>query len=124
MFLTIVAVLTLAAPDFTAKDLHSLKRLADPQISPDGKWVLYQQTSIDLGKSRNTDLFIVPAGGGAPRALTSHPKSDSQGRFSKDGLQIAFLSSRDGAPHGDTRGGSGLCDESGCVGDSLSSSGS
>ena len=98
MMLIATAVLTLAAPVFTAKDMHALKRLADPQISPDGKWVLYQQTAIDLGKSRNTDLFIVPAGGGAPRALTSHPKSDSQGRFSKDGLQVAFLSSRDGAP--------------------------
>ena len=98
MFLTIAAVLTLAVPDFTAKDLHSLKRLADPQISPDGKWVLYQQTAIDLGKTRNTDLFLVAATGGASRALTSHPKSDSQGRFSKDGTRIAFLSSRDGAP--------------------------
>jgi dipeptidyl aminopeptidase/acylaminoacyl peptidase len=98
MFLTLAAMLTLAAPDFTAKDLHSLKRLADPQLSPDGRWILYQETSIDLGKSRNTDLFLVPAGGGASRALTSHPRSDSQGRFSKDGSQIAFLSSRDGAP--------------------------
>ena len=89
---------TLAVPDFTAKDLHSLKRLADPQISPDGKWILYQQTSIDLGKSRNTDLFLIPAAGGAPRALTSSPKTDSQGRFSKDGTLVAFLSSRDGAP--------------------------
>jgi len=98
MFLTLATVLTLAAPDFTAKDLHSLKRLADPQLSPDGKWILYQQTTIDLGKSRNTDLFLVPVGGGAPRAITSHPRSDSQGRFSRDGAQVAFLSGRDGAP--------------------------
>ena len=98
MFLTAAALLTLAVPDFTAKDLHSLKRLADPQVSPDGKWVLYQQTSIELGKSRNTDLFLVPLSGGPSRALTSHPKSDSHGRFSKDGNRVAFLSSRDGAP--------------------------
>ncbi len=108
MFLTLATILTLAVPDFTAKDLHSLKRLADPQISPDGKWVLYQQTAIELGKSRNSDLFLVPSTGGAPRSLTSHPKSDSLGRFSKDGTQIAFLSSRDGAPQVyilDLRGG-------------------
>ncbi len=98
MMLIASVALTLAAPAFTAKDMHSLKRLADPQISPDSKWVLYRQTTIDLGKSRNTDIFIVPTAGGVPRALTSHPKSDSQGRFSKDGSQIAFLSSRDGAP--------------------------
>ncbi|MEO5762037.1 MAG: S9 family peptidase [Vicinamibacteria bacterium] len=98
MFPTLATALLLVAPVFTATELHSLKRLADPQISPDGKWILFQQTSIDLGKSRNTDLFLMPAAGGAPRAITSHPKSDSQGRFSKDGTQIAFLSSRDGAP--------------------------
>ena len=98
MMIIATTVLTLLAPAFTAKDLHSLKRLADPQLSPDAKWVLYQQTTIDLGKSRNTDLFLVPTTGGAPRALTSSPKSDSQGRFSPDGKQVAFLSSRDGAP--------------------------
>ena len=100
MLITASLVFTLAAapPAFTAKDLHGLKRLADPQISPDSRWVLYQQTTIELGKGRNTDLFVMPAEGGAPRALTSHPKADSQGRFSKDGRQIAFLSSRDGAP--------------------------
>lgn len=98
MMIIATTVLTLLAPAFTAKDMHSLKRLADPQLSPDAKWVLYQQTTIDLGKSRNTDLFLVPTTGGTPRALTSSPKSDSQGRFSPDGKQVAFLSSRDGAP--------------------------
>jgi dipeptidyl aminopeptidase/acylaminoacyl peptidase len=86
-----------AAP-FTVKDLHALKRLADPQISPDGAWVLYQQTTIELGKSRNTDLFLVPASGGPALKLTSHARSDSRGRFSPDGRHIAFLSSRDGTP--------------------------
>lgn len=93
----VLAATALAAP-FTAKDLHALKRLADPQISPDGSWILYQQTTIELGKSRNTDLFLSPATGGAARQLTSHARSDSRGRFSPDGKQIAFLSSRDGAP--------------------------
>ncbi len=98
MTFTAAVLVTLAVPVFTATDLHGLKRLGDPQLSPDGKWVLFQQTTIDLGKGRNTDLFIMPAGGGPARALTSHPKADSQGRFSPDGRQIAFLSSRDGAP--------------------------
>ncbi|MBK5256379.1 MAG: S9 family peptidase [Vicinamibacteria bacterium] len=97
MFLTLATLLALAAPDFTAKDLHALKRLADPQLSPDGKWVLYQQTSIDLGKGRNTDLYLVAAAGGAPRAITSSPKTDAQGRFSQDGSRVAFLSTRDGS---------------------------
>jgi len=97
MFLTLAGLMALAAPDFTARDLHSLKRIGDPQISPDGQWVLYQQTSIVLGKSRNTDLYLVSASGDAPRVLTSNPATDAQGRFSPDGKTIAFLSTRDGS---------------------------
>lgn len=93
-----LSTFVLAAAPFAAKDMHSLKRLADPQISPDGASVLYQQTTIEIGKSRNTDLFLVPVAGGPPRQLTSNPRSDTHGRFSPDGRQIAFLSSRDGAP--------------------------
>jgi len=40
----------------------------------------------------------MPMAGGEARRLTTHPKSDSRGRFSADGRQVAFVSSRDGAP--------------------------
>src|SRR5439155_23568302 len=86
----------LAAP-FTATEMMKLKRLADPQVSPDGKWVLYNQTDVDLAaNTKNADLWIVPLAGGEPRRLTDHPRSDSRGRFSPDGRRIAFVSARDG----------------------------
>jgi dipeptidyl aminopeptidase/acylaminoacyl peptidase len=94
--------LTLAAPaaagPFTATEMMKLKRLADPQLSPDGKWVAYQAQEIDLpAGSRNTDLWIVPfEGGDAPRRLTHHPTADTRPRWSPDGKRIAFLSNRDG----------------------------
>ena len=88
-----------AAPPFTATEMMKLKRLADPQLSPDGSRVAFAQTEIDLaGATRNTDLWLVPVAGGEPRRLTSNPASDSRPRFSPDGRTLAFLSTRDGSP--------------------------
>ena len=95
--LAALAAVPAAAAPFTAAEMMKLQRLADPQVSPDGKWVLYSQTEVDLAaNARNSDLWIVPVAGGEARRLTSHPKSDSRGRFSPDGRRIAFVSTRDG----------------------------
>ena len=86
-----------AAPPFTATEMMKLKRLADPQVSPDGAQVAFALTEIDLAAGkRNTDLWAVPVSGGEPRRLTSSPASDSSPRWSPDGRQLAFLSTRDG----------------------------
>ncbi len=102
--MTFALALLLAPPllagPFTATEMMKLKRLSDPSLSPDGKWLVYAVTEVDLPSNgaRNTDLWLAPLAGGAARRLTSHPKSDSRGRFSPDGKRIAFLSARDGAP--------------------------
>ena len=59
-----------------------LKRLADPQVSPDGAGSLYGHRDRPGGPTRNADLWLVPLAGGEPRRLTDHPKSDTRGRAS------------------------------------------
>ncbi len=82
----------------TFDDLMRVQRIADPQISPDGKWIAYTVTVVDKEKnSRNTDIWIVPAGGGNPRQMTNAPGSDARPRWSPDSRQIAFVSTRDGS---------------------------
>ena len=43
-------------------DLFRFKRIADAQISPDGKWVVYQQANVDLkGNKSISHLWLVAA---------------------------------------------------------------
>ena len=86
-----------APPPFTAAEMMRLRRIADPQVSPDGKSVAYQATEVDTTSwTRNTDIWVIPAAGGAPRRITDDPKSDSRPRWSPDGQRLAFVSTRDG----------------------------
>jgi dipeptidyl aminopeptidase/acylaminoacyl peptidase len=84
---------------WTADDLWKLKRLGDPQLSPDGKWIAYVLSITDFEKDRsNSDIWLIPADGGAPRRMTTSEKGDYNPRWSPCGTTIAFLSSRDGDP--------------------------
>ncbi len=83
----------------TFDDFIQIKRVADPQVSPDGTRVAYVVTEMDLeGNSSNSDIWLIPIKGGEARRLTSSPRSDSHPRWSPDGRSLAFISSRSGTP--------------------------
>jgi dipeptidyl aminopeptidase/acylaminoacyl peptidase len=81
----------------TIDDLLAAVRVADPQLSPDGRTVLYTRTTTDLSSGRrNADIWQVPAGGGDARSLLDGDRTENTPRFSGDGKRVAFISNRDG----------------------------
>ena len=78
----------------TFADLMAMKRVGEPVPSPDGKWVAFEQTDVDLAANTKTPhLWIVPADGGDARRLipgSDHP--ETRPRFSPDGKQLIFTS--------------------------------
>ena len=85
---------------FTVDDLVLLKRISDPQLSPDGRQVAFVQreTDMDANKGR-TSLWLLELtpGTAAPRRLTDVKANDSSPRWSPDSRTLYFLSTRSGS---------------------------
>lgn len=76
---------------FTVEEMLKLQRVADPQLSPDGRWVAYQVSSPDVAANRSrTQIYVVPAAGGEPRRLTDGAANASAPRWSPDGRRLAY----------------------------------
>jgi dipeptidyl aminopeptidase/acylaminoacyl peptidase len=83
----------------TIEDLLVAVRIADPQLSPDSRTVVFTRTTTDAASGRrNADIWSVPAEGGAARELIAGEKSENTPRWSPDGRKLLFISTRDGAP--------------------------
>ena len=68
-------------------DLFRFKRVADPQVSPDGKPVAYVVTTVDLDANKDlVAIWLAPTGKGRAAQLTNVPgKKDRHPRWSPDG---------------------------------------
>lgn len=82
----------------TINDLFAFKRVADPQISPDGKLVAYQVGTVDFAANKSsTNIWLAATDGKTPpKQLTSSTKADRHPRWSPDGAKILFESTRSG----------------------------
>jgi dipeptidyl aminopeptidase/acylaminoacyl peptidase len=82
-------------------DMHRFHTVADPQISPDGKWVAYTVGTIDVaGDKSDTDIWMTSWDGAQHLRLTTSPDAETAPRWSPDGRYIAFTSSRPGKAKG------------------------
>jgi dipeptidyl aminopeptidase/acylaminoacyl peptidase len=78
----------------TPEIMHSMGKVSDPQISPDGKEILYGVSFTSIEKNKNNrELFIMNLDGTNNRQITSTPKSENNARWINDGREILFLMS-------------------------------
>ncbi|MGE3277901.1 MAG: prolyl oligopeptidase family serine peptidase [Vicinamibacterales bacterium] len=81
----------------TIDDVMALKAVGAPEISPDGRRVLYTVRQWEATGDRmdtRTHVWMVPASGGPGRQVTFGPKGDSDPQWSPDGRFISFVSAR------------------------------
>jgi dipeptidyl aminopeptidase/acylaminoacyl peptidase len=105
---------------FTFEDMMSLKRVGEPVVSPDGKWVVFSVVDVDLAaNSKTPHIWIVPLAGNEKAGSTSpndsqanHPASvgmtkggereiisdqdADRPRWAPDGKHFAFISNKEG----------------------------
>jgi dipeptidyl aminopeptidase/acylaminoacyl peptidase len=75
----------------TFADLQAMKRIADPQISPSGKWVLFSVTESSLEKNTQVNhLWAVPLDGSAKEHQVTFSTGESNGRFAPNGQFVMF----------------------------------
>jgi dipeptidyl aminopeptidase/acylaminoacyl peptidase len=88
----------LAQRPMTVQDLLGAVRIADPQMSPDGRSVAFVRTTTDVASgARNADIWIVAADGASPpKLLIGGDKSENTPRWTPDGKRLAFISTRGG----------------------------
>jgi dipeptidyl aminopeptidase/acylaminoacyl peptidase len=109
-----IPALPQAKHPFSFEEMMTLKRVGDPQVSPDGKWVIFSVVDVDLAANTKTPhIWIVPLAGGGADASSAQAGQSSAGswtteriliadqdadrpRWAPDGKRFAFLSTKDG----------------------------
>ena len=84
---------------FTSERIFDLEYAASPQISPDGKTIIYTRRSMNkFTDTVMSDLWSLDMGSGAHRPLLSGQGSSSSVRWSPSGDRLVYLTSVDGKP--------------------------
>ncbi len=78
---------------FSYLDIFQLKYAADPQISPNGDWIVYRKMGFDIMEDRGSgNLWMIKTDGSVHQKLTSRETNESSPRWSPDGKRLAFVS--------------------------------
>lgn len=94
--------LALHAQGISIEQVVDLQAVTAAELSPDGRQVAFTVTRMrgaeDAPGGAYTELWVVPAAGGTPRAIVSAPRTASLPKWSPDGQWLAFVARLDADP--------------------------
>lgn len=77
---------------FTIDELLKVRRVSDPQVSPEGRHVAFLIGEVKFDDNRVVNqIFVIPLAGGETKQLTSGASSATSPRWSPDGKRIAYV---------------------------------
>lgn len=86
-----------AQTKLTPEKLWQFGRVSDPQVSPNGKAVLYGVKTYDIKANKGTNIiYSIPVSGGNPVALSEAKQNIFSARWRPDGKKITYLSAESG----------------------------
>src|SRR5579872_3288573 len=96
-FFALLSAVNAAKPGLNSATFWDMRSVADPQITRDGKSVIYVLNWSDkMVDQRYSNLWIVSSDGKDNRPLTTGSFKDTSPRISPDGTRLAYLSNRSG----------------------------
>jgi dipeptidyl aminopeptidase/acylaminoacyl peptidase len=82
---------------FTFEDMMALKRVEEPAVSPDGRWIAFAAQDVNLqANTRTRHIWVVATNGGDARQITSDPAGEERPRWSPDGKHFLYISAKEG----------------------------
>ncbi|HEY3581170.1 MAG TPA: hypothetical protein VGK82_11520 [Pyrinomonadaceae bacterium] len=98
---TCVLVAQTARHPMTLDDLARFRNVGDPQVSPDGKFVAYVVSTVNVKDDKTSShIWMVGTDGSNDRQITFSNESEGSPRWSPDGKYLSFTSSRPGKARG------------------------
>lgn len=96
--ITLIATTLISAQTKTnlaLTDIFNMEYISDPQISPDGKHILYVRNFKDIMTDKNlSNIWLVDVDGANHRPITTGNQNDYYPRWSHSGDKIIFKSNR------------------------------